>query len=260
MRYFLHLAYQGKNYKGWQRQTNAIGIQQVIEDCLTKVLKEKVYIQGCGRTDAGVHAIQYFAHIDIKRSLDFDFIHRINLVLPHDISIYDLIPVEEDHHAQYDVNYRTYTYLLHTKKIPQIADTSAFYYVDSLNMDHINKAIQILEITDDFRSLCKNPDLYKHTICKIKSIQFQNYAAHQYCLVLTADRFLRGMIRYIVARLIDIGTGKLSIEEFGTTLSEKREFGYRYHKKGHPQGLYLTKIEYPYLEREIIYPFDFALR
>lgn len=252
MRYFLHLAYLGTNYSGWQRQTNAVGIQQVIEESISKVLKEKVFIHGCGRTDAGVHASQYFAHVDFEREFDFNFIERINLVLPYDISIYDLIPMNDHNHAQYDVTARTYTYHLHTKKIPHKSFTSSYYNTPDLNLLKIGEAIKILKATKDFRSLCKHPDLYKHTLCKLHQVEFKQYSEYEYALIIKADRFLRGMIRFIIARLIDIGTGKLSIEEFSTTLSTKADFGFKFIKQGYPQGLFLSKIEYPYMTKDVV--------
>ena len=251
MRYFLHLAYQGTNYSGWQRQTTAISVQEVVEDSISKILKRKIHIHGCGRTDSGVHASQYFAHLDIECPIEFDFVERLNLVLPEDISAYDLIPVEDTSHAQYDAKLRTYTYNLHTKKIPVISTTSAYYNINHLDVENMQKAIEILKSTSDFRSLCKNPDIYKHTLCKIKVLQFKQLNMYEFQLIIKADRFLRGMIRYIVARLLDVGTGKLSVEIFEETILNRSEFGFKFHKKAHPQGLYLSKIQYPYLEREV---------
>lgn len=250
MRYFLHLAYQGKNYSGWQRQTTAISIQQVIEDSISKMLKEKIYIHGCGRTDAGVHASQYFAHINIKREIDFDFVQRINLVLPPDISIYELIPVDDRCHAQYDVQFRTYTYYFHLNKIPSKSENSSYFNIQDLDRTKIDKALQIILQTEDFRSLCKNPDLYKHTKCKIEFLNLVELEPNCFKLEIKADRFLRGMIRYIVARLLDIGTGKLDLGLFTSTLANRSEFDFRFQKQAYPQGLYLSQVEYPYLTRK----------
>lgn len=252
MRYFIHLSYLGTNYSGWQRQTNAVSVQQMIEDALSKILKEKVLIHGCGRTDAGVHARQYFAHVDIKQALNFDLVVRLNLVLPHDISIYNLIQVDAENHAQYDAIKRSYVYHLHTKKMPLKTYTSAYYNVNQLNISKIKEAVHILKNTIDFRSLCKNPDLYKHTKCSIQHIEFNEHTDHEYSLMITADRFLRGMIRYIIARLIDIGTEKLTIEEFSTTLANRENFHFKFSKQGFPQGLYLYKIQYPYLRLKVV--------
>ncbi|MDF1696223.1 MAG: tRNA pseudouridine(38-40) synthase TruA [Saprospiraceae bacterium] len=253
MRYFLHLSYQGKHYCGWQRQTNAISIQQIIEDSISKMLGQKNYIHGCGRTDSGVHAFQYFAHIDISKVIDYNFVERINRILPPDISIFELIPVHSDAHAQYDVQFRTYEYFFHTAKIASKSELSAYYNVDALDMDRIEAAIEIIRRTKDFRSLCKNPDLYKHTLCEIYNIKLSQSAnTSGYKITIKADRFLRGMIRYIVARLIDVGTHKLSVEEFDSTLSSQSDFHWKYQKKGYPQGLFLSKVEYPYLQRQVI--------
>jgi tRNA pseudouridine38-40 synthase len=254
MRYFLHLAYQGDNYSGWQRQSTATSIQQVIEDSISKMLDEQIFIHGCGRTDAGVHATQYFAHIDILRDIDFDFVERINFMLPSDIAIYELIPVEKSSHAQYDVQFRTYTYYFHLQKIPAMSRVSAYYNVDNLDINEVRKALQIIKTANDFRSLCKNPDLYKHTRCKIEQLELTELS-EKGCFKLTikADRFLRGMIRYIIARLIDIGTHRLTLDLFATTLSKRAEFDYRFQKQGYPQGLYLSKVDYPYLTRVVNY-------
>jgi len=251
LRYFLHIAYQGTKYSGWQRQTTAVSIQQVIEDSISKMLNEKIFIHGCGRTDAGVHASQYFAHIDIIREIDFDFVERINLVLPPEISIFELIPVDIKRNAQYDVKFRTYSYYFHLMKIPVKSEISAYYNLKIFDVSLFNDAIKIIENTVDFRSLCKNPDLYKHTRCKIESIELVELDENKcYKLEIKADRFLRGMIRYIVARLLDVGTKKLDLELFASTLANRQEFDFRFQKQGFPQGLYLSKVEYPYLIRK----------
>ena len=247
MRYFLHLAYQGGQYSGWQRQQNALAIQQVIEEKLSAVLKHPMIIHGCGRTDAGVHALQYFAHFDFPHLIDKEFITRININLPDDIAIYDCFQVDDKAHAQYDATKRTYDYYLHTSKNPLLSNLSAYYGVENVDFLKIIDAVQILKNTKDFRSLCKKPDLYKHTECTIYEISFIKLDEHQYKLTITSNRFLRGMIRYMVARLLDIGLHKLSLDEFETTLSNLQEFSWKHQTKAFPQGLYLTKIEYPYV-------------
>lgn len=213
-------------------------------------MKRKTIIHGCGRTDSGVHASQYFAHVNLPGKFDFDFLDRINLVLPPDIAMYDLIPVDEKNHAQYDVKYRTYTYFFNLEKIPSKAHSSAYYKVDAFNTNLVHEALQIIAETSDFRSLCKQPDNYKHTRCEIENVNLEELDAYSYKLEIKADRFLRGMIRYIAARLIDIGTGRLDLDLFASTLSNCLEFDFRFQKQGFPQGLYLSKVEYPYLVRD----------
>ena len=124
MRYFLELSYNGKNYAGWQRQNNAISVQEVLEDNLSKILNNKIEIVGCGRTDAGVHAKQYFAHVDIEKALPENFLYRINNMLPEDIAIQKIFNVKPDFHARFDAINRTYKYFIHFEKNPFLEDYS----------------------------------------------------------------------------------------------------------------------------------------
>jgi tRNA pseudouridine38-40 synthase len=246
MRYFLNLAYQGTNYSGWRRQVNTNNtIQQIIEDALSQMLSVSTVIHGCGRTDAGVHATEYYAHTDIENIPNYDFINRINHMLPEDVAIHRFIPVQSTAHAQYDATWRTYEYYFHLIKTPHLHLTSAYYNYSSLDFSSINEGLEIIQSTRDFRALCKHPDIYKNTDCIIKQIEIEKILGNEcYKLTVTANRFLRGMIRYMIARLLDIGTGKLRTTEFKKQLKSKQSFEFPFHKQGHPQGLYLSKIEY----------------
>ncbi len=247
MRFFLKLAYQGTNYSGWQKQTNTPKtIQQVLEDTTSKMLGYKVFIKGCGRTDQGVHASEYYAHIDLNALPNYNFIDRVNHMLPDDISILEMTEVREEIDSQFDANWRTYEYYFHLKKTPKIHHTSAYYKIDKFDKDLFNKGMEIIRNTKDFRSLCKHPDFYKHTLCTIKDVSFENIDNdHKYLFTITANRFLRGMIRYMIARLIDVAQGKLTVDQFEKQIASKESFQFPFHKQGHPQGLYLSKIEYP---------------
>ena len=131
MRYFLELSYNGKNYAGWQRQNNAVSVQEVLEDNLSKILNNKIEIVGCGRTDAGVHAKQYFAHVDIEKALPENFLYRINNMLPEDIAIQKIFNVKPDFHARFDAINRTYNYFIHFEKNPlKIFKCQSNNYVD----------------------------------------------------------------------------------------------------------------------------------
>jgi len=246
MRYFIQLAYQGTNYSGWQRQTNTPDtIQQVIEEAISRMLKVDTHIHGCGRTDAGVHASQYFAHLDIEALPDYDFIDRINYVLPDDIAIATIQAVGPRSNAQHDATWRTYEYYFHLIKTPSIHTTSAYYNLDHLDIPLINAGIDIIKQTKDFRSLCKQPNLYKNTDCVIQSAHLEAIDGEErYRFSITANRFLRGMIRYMIARLLDIGTGKLPIVEFEDQLISRESFDVPYHTQGKPEGLFLSKIQY----------------
>lgn len=254
MKYFIHLAYQGTKYRGWQRQAKEKSVQATIEDQLTKILKTKTIIHGCGRTDAGVHASQYFAHAYIPKHLDYNLVERLNYALPDDISIYELIPMEDKFsNAQTDAIARRYDYYMHFRKTPILKDISTYFKVQNLDVEAMQSAIKILSQIEDFRSLCKGPDIYKHTKCNIQSIHLTStHNSTRMKFSITANRFLRAMIRNIVARLINIGTGELSISEFEEIVKNCSEFQFPFHKQAPPTGLYLSKVVYPYLEREVI--------
>lgn len=254
MRQFIHLAYQGTKYRGWQRQLEERSVQATIEDLLSKMLKTTTIIHGCGRTDAGVHASQYFVHANIPEDLDYNPVKRLNHMLPDDISIYEIIPMDDPHcNAQTDAIARSYDYYMHFDKIPQLKDTSTYFKVSDLDVDAMQAAVKILKKTVDFRSLCKGPDIYKHTRCNVQSVSLAvTHDGHRMLFSITANRFLRAMIRNIVARLIDIGKGDLSLIDFVDVVSNQKAFEFPFHKQAPPTGLYLSKVIYPYLERDVI--------
>jgi tRNA pseudouridine38-40 synthase len=247
MRYFLKLAYQGTNYSGWQRQVNTPNtVQETIEGALSKMLDTQTFIHGCGRTDAGVHSTEYFVHLDIESLPSYDVVSRLNHMLPDDISISKIIEVKPKTNAQHDAKWRTYEYDFHLIKTPKLYLTSSYYNYVDLDFDKMNLGIEIIKSTKDFRSLCKHPDVYKNTDCIIKDASIKKVEGlERYKFTITANRFLRGMIRYMVARLLDIGDGKLKVDDFEKQLNSKQSFEFPFHKQGHPQGLYLSKIEYP---------------
>jgi len=247
MKYFLHIAYNGARYRGWQRQPKVSSVQEVLETTIEKMMGEFITCFGCGRTDAGVHASQYFLHIDIEEAFQFDPVFRLNKMLPNDIAVFDVLPMPDTVHARFDAVARTYDYFIHRYKDPFLKQGSSLYPIDDLDVDQMNKAVAVIRQTRDFRSLCKQPDIYKHTNCNIQSAQlFSDEKGDRLRFQITANRFLRGMIRKIVARLIDIGRGKLSVDEFTETLQKKELFEYK--NNAYPEGLFLSKILYPYLD------------
>jgi len=246
MRYLIKLSYQGTHYSGWQRQTNTPDtIQQIIEEAISRMIGVQTHIHGCGRTDAGVHASEYFAHLDIEQLPNYDFIDRINYMLPEDIAISEIRNVAPRTNAQHDARWRTYEYYFHLSKNPSIHTTSAYYNLDELDIPQMQVGIEVIKRTKDFRSLCKQPNLYKNTDCIVKSAQLDLIAEDdQYRFTITANRFLRGMIRYMIARLLDLGTGKLPIEQFEDQLASRASFDVPFHTQGKPEGLFLSRIEY----------------
>lgn len=248
MRYFFHIAYRGNNYSGWQRHTNTITIQQIIEEALSKILKYQVAINGCGRTDAGVNASQYFFHADL-RQWDFDLKFRLNRLLPNDIAIFDIIPMQGLPHARFDATRRTYNYFLHTQKDPFLDLISSFYQIENLDLDKMNRAAALLPQYNDYRAFCTTPDKNDHTICHVSKAQlFIDSTGKRIRFQVSSNRFLSKMIRIITGKLLKIGTGKLSVDEFEShliTLKTPKTLDPAY-----PQGLYLSKIVYPYLDLE----------
>lgn len=258
MRFFLHLAYQGTKYRGWQRQGGSgqievMSVQERLEQSISQILREPIKIHGCGRTDAGVHSSQYFAYFDIEQAPQFHFIERLNYTLPHDIAVYDIIQVPDDANTQTDAISRTYEYYIHLDKVPGLQHISSLYHIAHLDLEKINCAVSMLSKTRDFRSLCKSPDIYKHTRCNIYEIKFEELSMpRRYKLTIAANRFLRGMIRYMVARLLEVGSGDLPLQLFEKTISTQSDFEYPHQNQAHAQGLYLSHIIYPYLELDTI--------
>lgn len=246
MRYFFHISFNGINYHGWQRQKSAISVREVFEANLEKVLKEPVECIGCGRTDAQVHASQFFFHIDVQKEWDFDLLFRINKMIPKDISVFDIIKVEAKQHARYDAISRTYDYFIHTYKDPFLIERSSYYPERNLNLDKMNQAVKLISKYSNFYSFCLSPEKHTSTNCQISSAKlFYNDKADRLRFQISSNRFIRGMIRIIIGKLLEIGTGKLSVEEFEHLLLNK--IALYNTKPAYPQGLYLSKIIYPYL-------------
>ncbi len=247
MRFFFHIAYNGNKYHGWQRQLHHQSIQQTIEEGLSNQLKSKIIIHGCGRTDSKVHADQYLFHVDVEKKWEFDLVFRLNKLLPNDISIYEIIPVENNHHAQRSAVQRTYDYYIHTDKSPFIHTISSYYEDKNLNLEKMQKLVSLLTKHTDYRGFCKSPNKYNHTICNVSSATlFTNKNGDKLRFQVSSNRFLHGMIRAIVARIIQIGTGKISLDEFENYLASKCTHDNL--SFAHPQGLHLTKIVYPFLD------------
>jgi len=249
-RYFLHIAYKGYNYRGWQRQANTKTrntIQEILENKFKQVFGYPVVIFGCGRTDAMVSASQYVLHIKLKEEIDFDFIFRLNKGLPHDIAILDIVLMDNRGHARFDATKRTYNYFAHFRKSPFLEDVSGFYLLENLDFKKIKQAVDLFTKYDDYYAFCRRADSYKHTICDVSvSNLYVNESQTRMRFEISANRFLRGMIRILAAQLIEVGIGKTSVDELESFLINKRAD--RVLDAAHPQGLYLSKIEYPYID------------
>ena len=245
-RYFLHISYNGFGYRGWQKQSGALSIQETLEDALSRILKMAISVVGCGRTDAQVHATQFFAQMDIEKEWDFDLVYRLNQLLPSQIVVYDIILMSGFPNARFDVVERTYDYFIHTEKDPFLEGLSYFFPHKYLRLDKMILATHILLKHQDFQSFCKTPEHNQTTICKVTSAQlFSNANGNRIQFQITANRFLRGMIRVIVQNLLEIGMGEKSVDEFENHLSEKESSEIK--AIAAPAGLYLSKVTYPFL-------------
>ena len=247
MRYFIHIAYDGGQYSGWQRHPGVLSVQEVLEICISGIFKKPLEIIGCGRTDAQVHASQFFFHVDIEQTWDFDLLFRLNKMLPNNIAVFDIIPVEGKPHARFDAFSRTYDYFIHRYKDPFLSQYSSLYLYPSLNLDKMNTAVKLLLLYDDYRAFCKSPLKYEHTICHISAVSLSvSSNEDKIHFQISSNRFLGGMIRIIVADLLAIGRGELSLDEFTSYFESKENPSIL--KPAYPEGLFLSKVTYPYLD------------
>lgn len=244
-RYFIELSYCGTPFQGWQIQSNTSNtIQHYLSDVLSCTLKHPVLPIGCGRTDSGVHAKQFFAHFDshtLHQHPFEDWIYKWNRMLPKDIAIHRILPVIDSAHARYSALSRTYEYHIHQKKNPFLYHQS-WYYPRSLNHQPILQALSILKQHTNFACFTKDSDSYTHTLCNIYNAEWLVHN-DQILFRISANRFLRNMIRALVGTLIALGTGKYSLNDFETILlsADRKKAGF----SAPPHGLYLTQIVYP---------------
>ncbi len=243
MRYFLHIGYKGTAYHGWQRQKSALSIQEVLETQLFYLLKKQVTLTGCGRTDTGVHAGQFFCHLNYPGTLGDRTVFKLNKMLPDDIAVFGIIPVAAHLHARYDARERTYAYYIHRRKDPYLTDLSALYAIPDLAIDDMKAALDLLGSYQNYRAFCRTPDRHKHTLCEVRSAGiWVDDTADRMCIRISANRFLKGMMRIIVHQLLEVGRGKLSVKEFEQLLKTGERP--RYLRQAYPQGLHLVRVRY----------------
>ncbi len=242
-RYFIYISFNGKNYCGWQIQPNGISVQQCLEEALSILLREKISITGAGRTDSGVHAALMVAHFDIEQAIpDLSLlVDKLNKILPVDIAILQIKSVRADVHARFDAISRTYKYYLTDKKDPFRHD---FIYKVSKQPDYeaMNKAAEILFQITDFTSFSKlHTDVKTNNCCVTHARWTQE--GNFWVFTITADRFLRNMVRAIVGTLLEVGRGKLSLDGFREVIESKDRGKAGTSVPGH--ALFLVDIVYP---------------
>lgn len=241
-RYFFEITYKGTNYAGWQNQANAVGVQAVVENALAKLFRTPVKITGSGRTDTGVHCVQQFFHVDIDKPFKkTELIHRLNSFLPQDIAIRSIYNVKPEASARYDATERTYQYHITTVKDPLHIGLALHYY-KPLNVQTMNRAAALLCGEHDFTCFSKVKTDVNHFICRVKKASWKKQK-NKLIFTITANRFLRGMVRAIVGTLLDVGTGKISVADFDRIIKSKdrKQAG----ANVDPHGLYLVCVNYP---------------
>jgi tRNA pseudouridine38-40 synthase len=246
LRYFIEFAYNGTHYHGWQYQPNASSVQETLNNVFSTFLQEKIDIMGAGRTDAGVHAKQMFGHFDSEKMTDIPTcIRKANSFLPKDIVIYDILPIHEEAHARFDAVSRTYQYHIATYK--NVFNTAlAWQFGQNLDVKTMNEAAKILLDYTDFKCFSKsNTDVNTYN-CKITEA-FWTTKNDELIFTISADRFLRNMVRAIVGTLINIGLHKITIDDFIQIIKDRNRENAGFSVPAH--GLYLTRITYPYLNK-----------
>ncbi len=242
-RYFLYISYKGTNLHGWQKQPNARTVQEEIEGALSKIFRQEVPILGSGRTDKGVHASEQVAHVDLPDSIPIEDVkYKLNAMLSKDIAIHRIVPVKVETHARFDAVSRSYIYKLSTEKTPFQQDVISYYPTFSGNLELLNEIAAKFVGKKDFESFSKVKTEVNNFFCDITSAQWYERNG-EFHFEISANRFLRGMVRAIVGTTIDITNGHLSIDELDQILASKdrRKAG----KAAKPEGLFLCKVEYP---------------
>lgn len=246
MRYFMQLSYNGAPFHGWQTQPNAVSVQSVIEDTLSRFMRHSVRITGAGRTDTGVNASMMMAHFDTDAPIaDIDAtVRALNSMIGRDIAIQRIFPVHTDAHARFDATSRTYRYYVHTSKSPFLYPLS-WQAPSALDFELMNQAAEILLSVSDFTSFAKLHSDAKTNICHVTHARWEPIGESRYMFVITADRFLRNMVRAVVGTLVDVGRHKLSLDGFRRVIDSRDRCAAGTSMPPYP--LFLHEVTYPYV-------------
>lgn len=214
-RYFIYLSFDGTAYHGWQIQPNGVSVQEVLQRCLSTLLRVPTEVTGAGRTDAGVHARVMVAHFDTEAELDTaQTAYKLNRMLPRDIAVDSVVAVEGEMHARFSATSRTYHYYIHTRRDPFLRHYSLEMSYP-LNFEAMNEAAAHLLTVTDFAAFCKTGADVKTTLCSVTEARWEQLDdTGRWCFVITANRFLRNMVRAVVGTLVEVGRGRIGIDEF----------------------------------------------
>lgn len=242
MRYFFEVAYNGKDYAGWQSQANAVSVQSVLEEGLSKIFRVPIKIVGSGRTDTGVHCMQQYFHADIDKPVDTARITgKLNSYFPKGIAIHSVRPVKADAHARFSAVERSYEYHITTRKDPFLQGLALHHFKD-VDVQTMNRAAALLVGEHDFECFSKVKTDVNHFLCEVKRAQWTD-KDHKLVFHITANRFLRGMVRAVVGTLLDVGEGKTSVKQFQQIISSRNRAAAGANVP--PYGLYLARVKYP---------------
>lgn len=246
LRYFIKLAYNGTQYHGWQYQPNASSVQETMNKAVSTLLNTDINLMGAGRTDTGVHAKVMYAHFDFDASFEITkLVHKLNSYLPKDIVVYDIISVADEAHSRFDATKRTYEYHINTFKDPFLQELS-WYFHQKLDVDLMNEAAKILFKHTDFQCFSKvNTDVNTFD-CTIFEAHWKQ-ESNKLVFTISANRFLRNMVRSIVGTLVNIGLHKITLDDFHTIIEGKNRDKAGFSVPAH--GLYLTEIDYDYITK-----------
>ena len=241
MRYFIELSYNGKNYHGWQIQPDVISIQEKLNFTVSTVLQEKIEVVGAGRTDTGVHASQMFAHFDTENELKGDISYKLNSLLPHDIIVHEVFSVDTEKHARFNAISRSYEYKIWLGRNPFLLDFSWQLHSQNLNIDLMNAAAKLLLEYTDFQTFSKvKTDVHTYNCDVTEATWKQN--GKELVFHITANRFLRNMVRAIVGTLVDVGLEKITKDDFRKIIESKNRSNAGLSVPA--KGLFLTNINY----------------
>lgn len=241
-RYFIFLGYDGSNYHGWQVQPNGNSVQAELQKALSILLRKPTEVVGAGRTDAGVHAVDMAAHFDTDAQVDCaQLAYKLNRLLPCDISVREVSEVAPEMHARFSAKARTYYYYIHTHKDPFVRRHSCFIHY-MLDFELMNEAGRMLTTFSDFGAFCKTHTDVKTTICQVSRAEWERIDDNHYRFVITANRFLRNMVRAVVGTLIDVGRHRLSLDEFRLVVESGRRTEAGESMPAH--ALFLQKVDY----------------
>lgn len=245
MKYFLEFAYNGTLYHGWQLQPNTKTVQETLTTAISTLLRAPIELVGAGRTDAGVHAKQMFAHFDFESPFDkVVLVQKMNSFLPADIVVFAIHEVNEDAHARFDATARTYEYHMHLYK-DAFCNNLSYYHFRPLDVERMNEAAKILFEYEDFECFSKtHTDVFTFN-CTIYKAEWTTKNDNELIFTISANRFLRNMVRAIVGTLINVGLGKLSLDDFRQIIESKDRGQAGFSVPG--KGLFLIKVSYPYL-------------